>query len=65
MPVERLSEVAQWRDVFAALDHADQWWSRWHKEGTIHHGQLQELLEEWVISVFTDRRCPDYASDLR
>src|SRR5438874_1793736 len=48
MPVERLSEVAQWRDVFAALDHADQWWSRWHKEGTIHRGQLQELLERYA-----------------
>jgi len=46
MPVERLSEVAHWRDVFAALDHADQWWSRWHKEGMIHRHQLQ-VLQEW------------------
>jgi transposase InsO family protein len=27
--------------------------------------QLQDLLDEWLISAFTDRRCPDCTSDLR
>jgi putative transposase len=28
-------------------------------------GQLQDLLDEWLIKVFTDRRWPDCASELR
>ena len=27
--------------------------------------QLQDLFDEWVVAVFTDRRCPDCAADLR
>jgi transposase InsO family protein len=27
--------------------------------------ELQDLLDEWIVEHFTDRRCPDYASDLR
>jgi hypothetical protein len=43
MPTHRLSEVAQWRDLHGALDHADQWFSRWQREGVIHLEQLQEI----------------------
>ena len=43
MPTQRLSEVAQWRDLHGALDHADQWFSRWQREGVIRQEQLQEI----------------------
>lgn len=34
-----------------------------HASWTI--GELAELFAEWLVTVFTDRRYPDYTSDLR
>jgi hypothetical protein len=49
MAVKRLSEVAQWRDTFQALDHAEQWFARWQKQGAIKLEQLQAIVQQYAV----------------
>ncbi|MFK0251975.1 hypothetical protein ACIQUM_45375 [Amycolatopsis azurea] len=34
-------------------------------DATLTIDAMEHLIATWIVSVFTDRRCPDYASDLR
>ena len=43
MAVEPLSQVAQWRDLLQALDHVEQWFSRWRKDGTLRSQRFEEI----------------------
>jgi hypothetical protein len=65
MPVEQLSQVAQWRDLFQALDHAEQWYARWQKQGDLRADQVQTILQQdterrktWELDRDTDRTPP-------
>jgi hypothetical protein len=43
MAFERLSEAAQWRDLFQALDHVELWLSRWRKDGSLRPEQYEAM----------------------